>query len=133
MVDRAVGEERLQPARQPSEHILQSNGGVPTDGLGRQIGRTSRQKAVERSPRDEAPFEQQRQPFARTRHAELREHEGDVGIGAGDADQAAQRVVQRLFDESRDFRLVRHVERRDRDPPRAETRGAATGRTRRWC
>ena len=77
---------------------------------GREVGRSLGEEPIERRPRHQPPLEQRRQPLARPRDAELREHERDVRIGPRLARQDAQRVVERILDEARNLGLVRQVE-----------------------
>ena len=85
-------------------------GRAPADDARRQVRRAARQEPIERVPGDEPPIEQRREPLARARDAELREHERDVRIRSGQAGEDAQRPIERLLDEPRHLGLVRHVE-----------------------
>ena len=109
MPDRPLIEERRETARRGTQGCAQSIRGLETDSLGCQVGRPAREETIERCPRDQPPLEQRRQALARPRDTELREDERDIRVGSRLARQDPERVIERVFDETRDFGLVRQV------------------------
>ena len=73
---------------------------------------SSREEAIERVPGDQAPIEQRRQAITRPCDTQLRQHERDVLVLAGEVHQDAQRAIERRRDEPRHLGLVGEIERR---------------------
>ena len=133
MRDRSIREEPRRPpgtARSASCSDVaarrQTTSAVRSDG-------PLRQETIERVPGDESAIEERGQPFARPRDPELREHERDVGLVLREAGEDPQRSIERRLRRAAAPRSRRPSRSRDRDPPRAGTPAAATGRTRRSC
>ena len=107
--DRPVIETLRETAGRGTQGCAQSIRGLETDPLGCQVGWPAREETIERCPRDQTPLEQRRQALTRPRDTELCKDERDVRIGARLSRQDAERLIERVFDESRDFGLVRQV------------------------
>ncbi len=110
MPDRPVIKKLRETAGRGTQGCAQSIRGLEADPLRCQVGRPAREETIERCPRDQTPLEQRRQALTRPRDTELRKDERDVRIGARLSRQDAERLIERVFDESRDFGLVRQVE-----------------------
>jgi hypothetical protein len=108
VIDWPLTQEGGQSSGCRSKRVLQRGRGTTAHGGRGEIRGASREKSIQRTPCDEAPFEQERQPLPRPRDAELREHQRDIGIILRAKD--AHRSIQRVLDEARHLRLVRHFE-----------------------
>src|SRR4029453_196629 len=71
VIDWPLAQEGGQSSGCRSQRVLQRGRGTPAHGGRGEIRGASREKSIQRTPCDEAPFEQERQPLPRPRDAEL--------------------------------------------------------------
>ena len=130
--NRAVVQERIEPARHLVEQAAAADRrhsgrrAPPSDPAGPSAGTaavtsgaTSRRSSSAREPRAQPPL------------AQLREHQRHIVVFARLRARDAKRAIERLLHETRRLRCRPPARTRDRRRLRAETREAATGRTRR--
>src|SRR6266850_2230492 len=112
MPDRTVVEKRVEAVADAAEDVAQARGGeLACFGAG-QVARTALQESTQGLRRDQPAIQQRGNPGAEAALAELREHQRHVVVFPRDAAADAERLVQRLGDETRDVGVGGEIEAR---------------------
>ena len=110
--DRPFSKESVERPRNGREEIDERVHGAAAHRVRVDVGGPAREEAVQHVPRDEPSLQEIGEAFPRPVQAELREHEGDVRFALRESDERGKRAIERLIDDPRDLRLVRHAETR---------------------
>ena len=105
MLDRALGQERRQPAGQRLQRVAEARDRPRRQRLRRQRG-LAPDVAVQARPRDEAAVDQVRQRHAQPRRRDPREHQRHRRIRGGDGAAARHGAIDGVLGETRRLGLV---------------------------